>query len=237
MAKTSGLGAGFFLDEFDLSGDIGSLQTISSKRAALDVTAVNKNAMERILGLGDGLIEFVAYHNPSAGQAHATLSALPTTDVLATYANGSAVGDATASITGKQADYTGNRGADGSYVHDSSVMGSGENVDWGVLLTTGRQTFATGTVNGTTYDGTAASTNGAAAYLHVITMPSGTATFTIEDSGNGSAWTAVSGLTFTDATAATSERLEVTGNIARYVRVSGSGTHGNADIVVAFSRY
>lgn len=240
MAKETGLGAGLMLNQYDLSGDVGSVQSIASERGLLDVTSIDKSAMERLLGLKTGVIEFAAYHNPSTGQSHAVLSTNPTTDVLVTYLHGSTVGNPAASVSGKQIGYPGNVGQDGSYVHNIVVQDNGSyGVEWGVMLTAGKESYATGTVNGTGVDQGAATTAGAAAYLHCITMPSGTATFKVQDSADNVTFADVTGLTFTNATGPTSQRLETAAGatIRRYVRFQGSGTHGTSAVVCNFVRF
>ena len=76
---------------------------------------------------------------------------------------------------------------------------NGYALEWGALLTTGQQTFATGTVNGASIDRhsidfTTSTAFGASAYLHVICHGSGTATFTVQDSEDDSDWAAVTGM-------------------------------------------
>ena len=81
MAKSSGLGSGLIVGTANISGDVGELSTISTSRAMLDVTGIDKSAFERVLGRKDGAITFSSFWNTAAGQAHLTLSALPTTAV------------------------------------------------------------------------------------------------------------------------------------------------------------
>jgi hypothetical protein len=61
MTKTSGLGDNFYVNGFDLSGDLASIDTISSPLAANDVTAINQYAYNRIPGLRDGAMSFTSY--------------------------------------------------------------------------------------------------------------------------------------------------------------------------------
>ena len=50
MAKTSGLGQELYVHGYDLSGDVGSLDSVGSPREQLEVPAINKSARERIFG-------------------------------------------------------------------------------------------------------------------------------------------------------------------------------------------
>src|SRR6266542_2840605 len=103
MAKQSGLGSNLYVAGNDLSGDAGSVDTISTPIGVLDVTAIDKSAFERIGGLRDGSIEFTSFYNPTS--EHPVLSALPTADVLVTVAIGTAIGNAAACLVGKQINY------------------------------------------------------------------------------------------------------------------------------------
>lgn len=240
MAKSSGLGSSLIVGTTDLSGDIGDVGSIETSRSTFDVPAINQSAMDRITGLRDGALTFNAYWNTSAAQAHPTLSALPRTDQIITWFKGNTVGDVAASITAKQINYAPTRGQDGSLVAAIGAQANGYGLEWGELLTSGLQSFATGTVNGTAVDLGAVSTLfGAAAYLQVISVASGTATFTVQDSADNVTFAAITGLTFTGATGATTQRLQTAAGatIRRYVRVEGSGVHGAAVVVVNFVRY
>lgn len=89
-------------------------------------------------------------------------------------------------------------------------------------------TAITTTGNGTARDFTAASSNGAVFHLHVTEYSSLTSdVITIEDSSTGSSgWATIA--TFASVTGTTSERVEITGTVKRYVRVvdtcTGSGS-------------
>ena len=56
MAKSSGLGDAFYIDEYDMSGDVGSIQSIACPMAVQEVPGVNKYAQERIGLKHDGSI-------------------------------------------------------------------------------------------------------------------------------------------------------------------------------------
>ena len=48
MAKESGMGDNFYIGGYNLSTDVSALDTIACRRAALDVTSIDKSAPERI---------------------------------------------------------------------------------------------------------------------------------------------------------------------------------------------
>lgn len=239
MAKLSGLGSSLIVGAFDISGDIGALSSIEAMRASLDVPAINQSAMDRIMGLKDGNLAFSSYWNTSAGQAHLVLSALPRTDIQMSWLHSSAVGGVAGSMIAKQAGYAPTRGQDGSLAAETRGLANGYGLEFGELLTTGVQTFASGTVNGTSIDyGSVSSLFGAAAYLHVISLGSGTPTVTVADSANDSVFAAVTGMAFTPTVAGT-QRLQgaVNATVRRYVRVQVTGTYTNLVAVLVFVRY
>jgi hypothetical protein len=98
--------------------------------------------------------------------------------------------------------------------------------------------FATGTVSGTSVDDGAATTAGASAYINCTVMPSGTATFAVQDSANNTDFLDVTGLVFTALTAPGHERKATASGatIRRYVRVQCTGVHGTATAYVTFKR-
>lgn len=85
----------------------------------------------------------------------------------------------------------------------------------------------TSDTNGTSHDGTAATTGGGVGHLHVPAFSgfSGVVV-TIQDSADNSVWATIG--TFTTVAGLTSERLEIAGTIRRYVRaafdVTGTGS-------------
>lgn len=135
MAKTSGLGDNFYVGGYDLSGDINSLSKISGTLATIDVTAINESGMERLGGKRDGAVDFTAYFNPTG--AHPVLSALPTSDVQASYRRGTVLGNPAAEIVARQLNYDPTRGADGALTVACSLSGDGFGLEWGIQLTPG----------------------------------------------------------------------------------------------------
>lgn len=100
-----------------------------------------------------------------------------------------------------------------------------EGLRHGVVLAPLASYTATG--NGASVDNLAATSNGAVANLHIITVAGSTPTidWVVQHSVDNSVW--VDLMTFTQATAATKQRLTVTGTVNRYLRairtVGGSG--------------
>lgn len=235
MAKQGGLGDALFVDGVDLSGDIGSLGTIGGGPAAIEVTAINKSAIERIGGLRDGRIEYSAFFNKAAAAAHPTLSSRPTTDRSIMYCRGTSLGSPSACLVAKQLNYDPTRAADGALTIAGSTQGNGYGLEWGRLLTAGKRSDTTAT-NGTGVDHTAASSFGWQAYLHVFSFTGTSITVTIQDSADNVSFAAFTGSAFTAATAVGTQRIAgaAGSTVRRYVRVVTTGTFSEATFSVNF---
>jgi hypothetical protein len=236
MAKQTGLGDHLLVDGYDLSGDIGSVGRIAGGPGALVVTGIDKSAFERLGGLRDGGIDFTAYFNPSAGQAHPRLSSLPRTDVLVTYAKGYGIGNAAASCIAKQIGYDGSRGNDGSFTMNVATQSNAYGLEWGQQISAGLRSDTTATSPATGLDGTASSAFGAQFYLHLTTFTGTSVTIKIQDSADNSTFADLSGATFGALTAVGSARIAVTGTVRRYLKVVTTGTFSAATFLVNGNR-
>lgn len=227
MSKTNGLGDNFYVAGYDVSGDIGSINT-SGGPAPLVVTGINKSAFERIGGVRTGGMSWSAWFNTAAGQAHERFSALPTADVIASYHRGTTLGDPAAACVAKQLNYDGNRADDGGFTFAVEVQSNGYGLEWGQQLTAGIRTDTAAT-NGTSIDTTASAAFGAQAYLHVTAFTGTDVTVKIQDSADNSSFTDVTGLTFTQVTSGpTSERIATAAGatVRRYLRAVTVTTGG-----------
>src|SRR5688500_19504871 len=83
MAKETGLGANFYLDGYDLSGDTGSLESISKALNPIPMTGIDKLGHERKAGQLTGKIDWTSFFNPT--NAHPPLKLVPRTDRIASY--------------------------------------------------------------------------------------------------------------------------------------------------------
>lgn len=241
MTKQSGLGDRLFVDGLDLSGDVGSIGSISGGPKPLDVTAIDKSAMERLGGTRDGNLEFVAFFNPDSGQAHPTLSILPRTDRVVSYFRGIVLGNGAASLVGKQIGYDPNRNEDGSLTFKVQAQANSSGLEWGVQLTAGKRTDGAAT-NGAGLDAGAASSFGLQAYLHVFAFTGTDATIKLQESADDAVadpYADVAGGAFTAVTAGpTSERIATASGLAveRWLRVVTTGTFSNLVFAVQVSR-
>lgn len=233
MAKQSGLGDRLLVGGANLSGDIGSIQRVGGGPGVLDVTAIDKSAYERIGGLRTGAIEYTAWFNPSAGQAHQNLKTLPYADVATTYLRGVGIGAPAASCVAKQIGYDPTRAADGSLAIAVATLSNGFGLEWGQQLTPGLRTDTTAT-NGASLDGLAATAFGAQFYLHVTAFTGTSVTVTVQDSADNATWANLAGAVFTAATGPGWERIAIANNatVRRYLRVITAGTFTNAVFAV-----
>lgn len=241
MAKAGALGARFAVGTGLISGDIGSVSQISCPHNIFDVTGIDKEARETVTTVRDGMINFEPFFNDAAGAAHAVLSALPTTDVLTTFAVANSIGSAAACLQGKQVNYDGTRPADGSITFSTNTVGNSFGLEWGRVSSAG-VTTSTGAENLASYDwGTGSTSFGLQAYLHVFAFTGTSCTITIEESsddGGGDAFTAVTGGAFTAATGATTERIATANNLTveRYLRLALTGTYSNIQFLCVINR-
>lgn len=247
MAKESGLGDSLWVDEFDLGGDVGQVQRIGCPITVEEVPGIKMRAQDRLGLLHDGGIDFSAWFNPAstlgAEGAHTVLKGRPTTDRQITYFHTLLQGGVAASLLSKQVTYDGTRGANGSFSFAINSLANGWGLDWGVQLTDTPRTDASATSPATGLDLGASPTSysqGWAAYLHVKSLASGTATITIQDSANNSAFTSLTDGAFAAVTGAGVQRIassSATATVRRYARVITTGTFSDLVMAVNFVRY
>jgi len=242
MAKQGGLGDNLYVSGYNFSGDIGSISRIGGGPAANDVTGIDKHAHERIGGLIDGSIEYMAYFNPSVGRAHERLSALPTGLQIISYCRSTLLGAPGAGLIARQIDYPGTRAADGGFTFTISAQAAnGVGLEWGRQGTAGPRTDTAAT-DGDSIDDGAATDFGLSAYLHVFALDGDDITIAIEESsddGGSDAWAAVVGAEFAEVTAGNVfERIATAPDLTveRYLRVVSTGTFTSAEFAVLICR-
>lgn len=234
MAKSTGLDQRLYVGGYDLSGDVGSINSLGTPRGLFDVTALDKQAMERLLLGVDVGGDFGVFFN-DAGDSWSLLSSLPTDDQVVVWAFGSSRGDTAFGAEVKQIDLPWSRAADGGLSATPGIQGSAGSIpSWGEMLTAAKETLASaGSLD--SLDGGASSSNGLVAYGHLLSLGSGTPTVEIEDSADDAAWASL--VTLSDLTAAnTAQRVTVTGSVDRYLRVTLSGTFTDAVLAVMIRR-
>lgn len=235
MSKETGLGANFYLDGYDLSGDTGSLEKISKAMTPIPQTGINKLAMERKAGQLMGGIDWTSFFNPT--NAHPPLSLLPRTDRIATYFHRELLGTPAASMVCKELDYAGTRATDGALTFKVSALSNAWWIDWGKSLTAGIRADTAAT-NGSSVDFSAAFNFGLQGYLQAFTFVGTSVTVKIQhssDNGAGDPFADVAGGTFTVVSAApTKERIATARDLAikRYLRVVTTGTFSSFTFAV-----
>lgn len=151
MAKVSGLGDNFYFAGYNLSGDISALSKVGGGMSLLEVTGLDKSAVERIGGQRGGEISGMSWFNPSALQEHVALAPLSTADQIAMYFRGTALGNAAAMLKGPQVNYDFTREQAGALTAAFQLLSSAYALYWGVQMTAGVRTD-TGATNGTGVD-------------------------------------------------------------------------------------
>lgn len=243
MAKQAALTCSFLIDGVDLSGDI---REVALRRPSklLDVTAINAaGGHERIFGHIDGEMSIVAFFNKAAAQEHLTLRAKSGgADRIATFLEGSTLGNMGAGIIAKQVNYDPSRAADGSLTEAVQCLANGgSGLDYCEQLTAGKRTD-TGATNGAGVDGGAASALGLVAYLQITAFTGTSVTVAIQESSDdaaGDPYAAVTGGAFVAATAIGAQRIvtSLTLAVERYLRVVTTGIFNPATFSVIASRY
>lgn len=239
MTKQTGLGDQLFVDGYDIAGDVQSIGNLSTPIAALEMTGINKYAMERQYGIADAAGEFTSFFNDADDAAHEVLSTLPRTDGHLMYLRGEGAGRPAIGAVGKRIDYAGTRGDDGSLTFGIQFQGNGSVLDWAVQLTEGREVYAAA-ANGDGVDlGTGSKAFGWQAYIQVFSIGSGTADITVEhssDDGVGDPYVEL--FPFSAVTGRTAARVASPQGVTveRYVRVTVTGTFTDLDFCVIFNR-
>lgn len=110
-------------------------------------------------------------------------------------------------------------------------------LDYGVWL--GVLSAITGTSTGTAVDNGASSTNGGVAHLHITANTRSASTVAkVQHSSDNSVWADLVTFSTVNSSTLTSERVEVTGTVNRYLRalVTPSSGTGSITFSIAFSR-
>ena len=138
MAKISGLGDYFAVDTSggalkDISNDVTSLG-VNVGQNLMDITGLDKSAMERLIGLADGSFAVAGVFNPSANQAHSVFSNRSGTRT-ATYAiGGNTQGNSVLSMECLVGDYNQNRTADGMVSFTATLsLSNGTTPTWSTV--------------------------------------------------------------------------------------------------------
>lgn len=238
MAKETGLGDFFFLDGYDLSGDVGAISNLHGGPNPIEVTGINKSAYERLGGQFSGEVEWAGFWNTAAGQEHAALSPLPVTDRICSYYHQAIIGYPAASMQLVQGNYDPTRSDKGELT--TKLQGESDlwPLEWGEQLTAAQINITTaGSQNGFDYGATLGTTAfGLQAYMHVFAVTGTSATVNIQHSNDNAGtdpYTTVA--SFAAATTGhTAQRIATSGatSIKRWLRVNVTGTFSSFTFAV-----
>src|SRR4249919_1761846 len=114
MAKQSGLGSSLFVAQYDISGDVGSIQSAAVPVAEQDVSSIQDAATARLILRRDGVLNYASFWNTTAGQATAVLDAISRADTLTSWFVGSTLANAAFSMVAKNISFATTFGTDGS---------------------------------------------------------------------------------------------------------------------------
>ena len=227
-----------FINEYDFStyfNDVSATSTVETS----EVSAFGSSAKEYIVGLLDGTVSLSGMFDGTATGTDVVFSAVlgSTTKQNVIVAPSGHSNGATAIVL--EADDTSYEvsGAVADVVQTSAEFQSSDGVEHGKILSSGAAISATG--NGTSVDNTAASTNGGVGFVSVPTNTrNGNITVKVQQSADNSTFTDLITFTVVTSTQKTFQRVEVTGTVARYLRVNYTvaGSTGTATPVVAFAR-
>jgi len=242
MAKTTGLDTRLYVEGYDLSGDANSLGSAGWSQNLLDVTTLDSSAIKRIVGEASGQMTVNVWFDAASNKSHSVFTSLsgkqPTADQTVLVPMGSAVGAKSAGIVAKQADYSVDSapGSAISGVVNYSSTG-GAPLEFGEMLTAHDDTHSSAG-SGTVVDSGASSSNGASAYLQLLSLDSGSVTVNLQES-TSSGGSYANFMTFSTVAAAgapTAVRQTMEGTVQRYIKVVTTGTFSNAKIAVALCR-
>jgi hypothetical protein len=243
MTKGTGLGDNFYVGGYDLSGDTQSLGRIGGGAELMETTGIDKSGIERLGGTRSGGFDFESYFNDAAAQAHVALAPLPRTDVIMSYYRGTTQGNRAANLVAKQINYDPTRGNDGSLTYSVTAESNGYGIEWGRMLTAGKQTDSSAG-NGTGFqDPPGASTLfGLQAYLHVFAFTGTSVVVKLQesqDNASGDAYADVTGGAFASVNGAhVTQRIATANNLTveEWLRVVTTGTFSNFVFAVAVVR-
>lgn len=206
--------------------------SLSSGVDMLEVSTLCDDAKVYIPGQESSTASFTLIYD-EAQAAHADTWATATKLPVTFLPGGAAVGDAAFLIDSIRTEYSTTTSVTGTVDASISTTTTGD-TGYGACLAA--LAAITTDTNGSAVDNAASSSNGGVAHLHVTAFAGLTSNaIRVEHSTNNSTWATLG--TFTTVTAATSQRLEVTGTVNRYLRVVDDVTGtGSCTRLVAFAR-
>lgn len=245
MARVHGKDARVYLGSRDISSDLSSIE-VSGTIDTHDVTTFGSNDWREFdAGIGSWEASVSGFYQTNTGLTVSTIERQ-----FESLIGSNSVGAAVLSVYMEDADGVGDSGflcsegvnnkfsipvsvADVTKI-SGTIQGNGRmSLDARLLKPLG---VISTTTTGTSYDATAASTSGGRGNLHVTAATGTGGTVKIQHSTDNSTW--VDLITFTAATAATSETKTCTGSVYRYLRYQATiNATSSLTFVVGFGRF
>ena len=138
MAKQSGLGDYIAVDDSggsarDISNDVTNID-IGIPQNLIDSTGIDKSAMERIIGLGDGTVSLSGVFNSTSNKSHDVFKARTGTRTVTYAAGGNTSGKPKLEMEMLVGGYNLSRGSDGSMTWTAELsLQSGTTPTWGTV--------------------------------------------------------------------------------------------------------
>jgi hypothetical protein len=207
------------VDAYELTGDHNQI-SIEDSFKLLDATSFGMAAERYIAGQRSMSLSHKGYLNPAAAASHPVLKGIAVNGVVSLLVGQNAapvMGDPVYNLLTQQEFYQTKPEIGQVIPFSAKFANRGEVGGWGVALAV--PTSITNSSTGSNLDNGAASSNGGAAFLHILTDTiSDSYLIEIEGSANGSsAWGQVAEFD-ADALALGSERVAIVGSIPRYLR-------------------
>jgi hypothetical protein len=234
MPFIHGKGAATLFDKYDLSAYLNTFESSASADTA-EVTTFGASSKSYIAGMKDATISLGGFFDGATGAVDEVLAAAlsnATTGVLTLAPAGAgAIGNRAQLGNTLETSYTVTAAASDAVSISAEAQITG-GLSPGIILADLAARTAAG--NTTANDNTASSANGLAAHLHCTAFTGTNITVKVAHSADNSTWADL--ITFTQLTAAGSERKTVTGTVNRYLRITTTGTFTSATFAVAVAR-
>lgn len=231
-----GKGTVVLADEFDITTYLNSV-TASNAVDVPETTTFGSSDRSYIAGHTDGSVSFEGLFDGTTDAVDEIFdSALGAGPIMTVSGDGSAAGRRAILLNSKSTSYeVSSPLTDVVAVSGEAVADGG--LDYGIWLAC--QTAVSNTLTGAAQDNTASSSNGGVAHLHVTANTrDGTAVAKVQGSADNSTWADLTTFATISTSTETSERKEVTGTVARYLRavVTPAGSSGSLTVSIAFAR-
>lgn len=231
-----GKGTVVIADEYDITTFLNSVSTANAIETP-ETTTFGSTDRSFIVGHTDGSISFEGLFDGTSDAVDSILNtALGDGPIMTVSADGSGIGRRAVLLDSKSTAYE----VSSPLTEVVSVSGgavANGGLDYGIWLAC--QQSITTTLTGTENDNSAASSNGGVAHLHVTANTrDGTTVAKVQASADNSTWADLVTFATIATSTATSERVEVTGSVARYLRavVTPAGSSGSLTVSIAFAR-